>query len=153
MDAHLQARIRPIYGALVIRRTRRCALDAETFIQHVVNAIEDRKGVDTVALDVRGRTGYTDYVIITSATSDRQVQAIADHVASAMTALGEVPLGMEGIREGQWALIDFGHVVVHVFHQFTRDVYRLEELWRGASQVDIRPNPRLVAPAAAGQRA
>jgi ribosome-associated protein len=75
------------------------------------------------------------------------VQAIADLVEDTLRAQRVRPIGVEGKREGQWALIDFGSVVLHVFHQFTREVYDLESLWKEA------PRVRLLDSASAGTTA
>ncbi|MEL6546448.1 MAG: ribosome silencing factor [Myxococcota bacterium] len=98
------------------------------------DAALDRKAVHPVLVDLRGRASYTDFLLICSGTSDRHVQSVADSVLDAAKELGVSVVGSEGVREGQWALIDVGSVVVHVFHQFTRDVYALESLWPGASR-------------------
>ncbi|MEO0811469.1 MAG: ribosome silencing factor [Myxococcota bacterium] len=98
------------------------------------DAALDRKAVHPVLVDLRGRASYTDFLLICSGTSDRHVQSVADSVLDAAKELGVSVVGSEGVREGQWALIDVGSVVVHVFHQFNRDVYALESLWPGASR-------------------
>ena len=99
----------------------------------------DKKALDIVVLDGRGSSSYTDFLVIASATSDRQVQAIADHVSFALRETGTRPLGVEGLREGQWALVDFGGVVLHVFHQFARQAYALETLWPKAPRLPVTP--------------
>lgn len=93
---------------------------------------------------MRGRVSYTDFVVIASGTSDRHVKAVADAIGPALKREhGLKALGQEGLREGQWALIDFGDVILHVFHQFTREVYALEELWRDAPRLPVDdPNVR-----------
>ena len=83
-------------------------------------------------MDVRGRCSYTDFLVICSGTSDRHMQAIAELIDDTLRHEGNKCLGREGYREGQWALIDFGSVVAHVFHPFTRQVYNLEEMWQDA---------------------
>ncbi len=88
-------------------------------------------------MDVRGRASYTDFIIIASGTSDRHVQSVAEHVVASLREEGERALGSEGVRDGQWALIDCGGVVVHVFHQFTRRVYDLDGLWSKAPRVSL----------------
>ena len=99
----------------------------------------ERKALDVVIIDVRGRTSYTDFIVIASGTSDRHVQAIAELVDATLHQSGAPCLSREGTREGQWALIDFGDVIVHVFHQFTRDVYDLEDMWRDAPRSHRMP--------------
>ena len=107
----------------------------ETLAERVVQIAHDGKALDVAAFDVRGIVGYADYIVIASGTSDRHVQSVAEAVAKSVAAEGVHILGTEGLRSGHWALIDCGDVVVHVFHQFTRDVYNLEELWPGAKKL------------------
>lgn len=111
--------------------------DGEALVRRVADLALDKKAGDVVVIDVRGRSSYTDFLVIASGTSDRHVQSVAEGVETAMREAGVKPIGAEGLREGQWALLDFGSVVVHVFHQFTRDVYKLEELWRDAPRLTL----------------
>ena len=120
-------------------------LDSESTARRIADLALERKALDVVVIDVQGRTSYTDFIVLASGTSDRHVQAVAEYVADTMkNDDGVTPLGREGLREGQWALVDFGSVVCHVFHQFTRDLYDLEELWKDAPRVAVDP------PASAG---
>ena len=105
--------------------------------QRVAQAAIERKGQDVVIIDVRGRSSYTDFLVIASGTSDRHVQAVADFIAQAVRDADEVPLSSEGLSGGQWALIDYGNVVAHVFHPFTRQLYDLEQLWGQAPRVAV----------------
>ena len=96
-----------------------------------------RKPEKVVALDVRGLTAYTDTIIIITASSARQVTAIAEHIYIEIKAQGHMPLGTEGIKEGSWALLDFGDVLVHVFDRESGEFYNLEGLWADAPKLDI----------------
>jgi len=129
---------------MVKRKTTKKA--DETLVRRIADLALDKKAVDVVVVDVRGESSYTDFLVIGSGTSDRHVQSIAEGVETTMRQAGVKPIGSEGLREGQWALIDFGSVVVHVFHPFTRDVYKLEELWKDAPRLSVE------APAAAKTR-
>jgi len=111
--------------------------DGELLVRRVADLALDRKAVDVVVIDVRGRSSYTDFLVIASGTSDRHVQAVAEGVDETLRAEKIRPFGSEGLREGQWALIDYGSVVLHVFHQFTREVYKLEELWGDAPRLTL----------------
>jgi ribosome-associated protein len=90
----------------------------------------DRKALDLVQLDLRGIIGYTDYFVICSGRSDRQVKAIHDAIYEGMKKQHRVlPQRVEGLAQGHWVLMDYLDVVVHVFTPDTRDYYRLEQLW------------------------
>ena len=93
--------------------------------------------MEPVLLDVSGLCSYTEYLLIVSGRSDRQVDAIADCVRLELKKRGHTAIGMEGTSTGQWALLDYGDVVIHVFHHPLREHYNLESLWIDASRVDI----------------
>jgi ribosome-associated protein len=97
----------------------------------------DRKALDVVVLDMRDISSITDYFLICSGGSERQVRAIADAIDEALGASGAVSLGVEGYREGHWILMDFGDVIVHIFSQETREYYDLERLWAIAPRIDL----------------
>lgn len=94
-----------------------------------VAALEDLKAVNIAVLNVSKLTGVTDYMIVASGTSARQVRALLDAVAAKAKEAGIVPLGVEGEQYGQWGLVDLGDVVVHVMLPEVRDFYQLEKLW------------------------
>jgi ribosome-associated protein len=104
-------------------------MEAEQFTQFVVAALDDLKAVNTVTLDVSSLTDMMDYLVITSGTSNRHVKSLANHVAVEGKQQGVRPLGTEGEDAGEWVLVDFGDVVVHVMLPATRDFYDLERLW------------------------
>ena len=91
---------------------------------------DDRKAHDIVELDLRSVVDYTDYFVICSGGSDRQVRAISEAIAMGTKAdLGIVPRRVEGATQAQWILMDYLDVVVHVFVQEVREFYALERLW------------------------
>jgi ribosome-associated protein len=102
-----------------------------------VAAALHKKALEPVLIDVCGRASYADFIAVVSGRSDRQVDAIAEGVCEAMAALGRRPLGREGMRNGRWVLIDFGDVVVHVFHHPLREVFDIESLWIDAPRVRL----------------
>lgn len=92
-------------------------------------AASDRKAEEIIALDVSERLVLTDVFLLASGTSERQVGAIVDAVEEALHTAGAKAVRREGVREGRWALLDFGEVVVHVQHTEDRVYYALERLW------------------------
>ena len=96
----------------------------------VIKPLEDMNARDISVLDVRGKTSITDLMIVASGTSDRHVKSVAEAVAFKAKQAGEPPLGMEGLNEGEWALVDLNGVVVHVMQPKVRDFYQLERLWK-----------------------
>lgn len=109
----------------------------------VAQAALDKKGQDVLVLDVRGLSSYADFLVLVSGTSDRHVEAIAQGaIGELKNNHGLLNESAEGMRSGQWALVDFGDVILHVFHQFTRDVYALEDLWSEAPRETITDEER-----------
>jgi len=97
----------------------------------------DKKAENLKVLDLTDISGFTDFFVICSGMSDRQVQAISDSVVSSMEAAGHEPVSVEGYGEGRWVLMDFGYVVVHVFLDALREYYDLENLWADAPRVKV----------------
>jgi len=97
----------------------------------------EKKAENVKILDLSQISGFTDYFVISSGQSDRQVQAIADSVSLALDERGSEPLSAEGYSEGRWVLLDFGDIVVHTFLEPLREYYDLESLWADAPRVRI----------------
>ncbi|TMA05621.1 MAG: ribosome silencing factor [Deltaproteobacteria bacterium] len=91
-------------------------------------------------MEVREITSIADYFIICSGRSDRQVQSIAQGIEENLSEAGIPPLSVEGISRGQWVLMDFSDVIVHIFYQPVREFYDLEGLWSHAPRVEL-PEP------------
>lgn len=104
--------------------------------QLIYGALEDAKGKDIVVLDVRKVCDFTDNMVIVTASSNRHVTTVADKVLGKLRAHGVRPIGAEGLKTGDWALVDFGDVVVHVMRAPIRDFYNLEKLWSDAKHVE-----------------
>lgn len=104
-------------------------MQSEDLVDLAVGALEDLKGVDIQVLDVQRLTDVTDYMIVATGNSNRQVRALAEEVAATAKLKGQPPLGMEGERDGEWALVDLTDVVVHIMQAEFRDLYQLEKLW------------------------
>ncbi|MFH0845545.1 MAG: ribosome silencing factor [Pseudomonadota bacterium] len=101
-----------------------------------LNIIKERKAIDPILAQVDKLTSITDYFLITSGNSSRQVQAIARHLSKRMREEGFKAYGVEGEQEGQWILMDYGDVVIHIFYQPVREFYDLEGLWIEAPRID-----------------
>jgi len=98
----------------------------------------DKKAFNAKLLQVKEISSLTDYILIVSGRSDRQVQAIAEGVRLDMKQNHEIePIAVEGLKEGRWVLIDYGDVMVHAFQEPIREFYDLEGLWREAAEVDL----------------
>lgn len=109
--------------------------------QLCAEAALDRKGADLVVLDLRGITSLADYFVIVSGRSDTQVRAIAEEIEERSRRAGKRPLSVEGGRSGQWVLLDYGDVVVHVFYGPMREHYDLERLWSRARRCELPAEP------------
>ena len=110
----------------------------ESSLEPYVNAVLGRKVSELVVLDVRGLTSVADTIIICSGKSNRQVVAIADHIKQELKKQDITLLGIEGKDEGHWILMDYGHVVIHVFYDQQRSFYNLEGLWIDAKRVQTK---------------
>jgi ribosome-associated protein len=104
-------------------------MEAEPLSHLIVEALDDLKGVNIVTMDVGGLTDVMDKLVIASGTSNRHVKALANNVSVEAKKQGMPPIGIEGDDAGEWVLVDFGDVVVHVMLPATRDLYDLERLW------------------------
>ncbi len=104
-------------------------MTADELKKIVITALEDLKGLDIIALDVRGLTSIADCMIFCSGTSNRHVKSLADNAASTAKKRGAHVLGTEGEDTGEWVLVDFGDVVLHVMLPETRAFYDLERMW------------------------
>jgi ribosome-associated protein len=112
-------------------------LSGEELARLAAEYADDKKAQDVVELDLRGVVGYTDYFVICTGATDRQVKAIHDGIHLAMKdEHGVLPRRVEGLSESRWVLMDYLDVVVHVFTPETRSFYRLEQLWGEAPTRD-----------------
>lgn len=100
----------------------------------------DRKAYDLVLMEVGDLTSLADYFVICTGRSDTQVQAIAQSIQENLQQEGHRPLAIEGQTRGQWVIVDYGDVVVHIFNESVREFYDLERLWARAPRVTL-PEP------------
>jgi ribosome-associated protein len=98
--------------------------------------------MDPVLLEVTKFCSFADFFILCSGGSHRHVTALAQHVEEALAQAGVKPLGVEGREEGQWVLMDYNTVVVHIFMQPLREFYNLEDLWSEVPKTQIDPDSR-----------
>ncbi|CAN5821425.1 hypothetical protein BH11MYX2_BH11MYX2_11510 [soil metagenome] len=106
----------------------------------------DKKALEPILLDVRDLCSFCNYQLVLSGRSDRQVDAIADGINAGLKQEGLRAIGTEGARTGQWALLDYGDFVVHVFLHSARENYDLEGLWSDAPRVEIEVPPEARIP-------
>ena len=109
-------------------------LKGDELVKLAVAALEDVKAQDIQIIDVRDKQSITDYMIIATGTSNRQIGAMLDKVREAVKAQGVKPLGEEGKGDSDWVLLDMDDVIVHMMTASARQFYDLERLWAGAEQ-------------------
>lgn len=112
-------------------------LTSKEMITVAVQALDSKKGKDIRVLHTEEQTTLADYFVICNGTSSTQVRALADAVEEAMSKAGEEPHHIEGHSGGEWTLLDYSSVVVHVFTEEGREFYSLERLWSDAAPVDV----------------
>ncbi|MCB1747698.1 MAG: ribosome silencing factor [Gammaproteobacteria bacterium] len=110
------------------------ASTADALARCVEQALDDGKAVDIRVLDVRGLTVITDFMIVASGRSARQVKALTDRVREAAGKAGAKVVGAEGEGQGEWVLVDLGDVIVHIMQPAIRDFYQLEKLWEAGAE-------------------
>ncbi|MEK6321810.1 MAG: ribosome silencing factor [Acidobacteriota bacterium] len=113
-------------------------LETENAVMIAARAATDKKATDLVALDLREVASFTEYFLICTGASTRQVQAISNAVEEALLQSDKRPLHIEGYSSAEWILLDYGDFIVHVFGQASRRFYDLERLWRDAPRVEVR---------------
>ncbi|MBA4421511.1 MAG: ribosome silencing factor [Syntrophus sp. (in: bacteria)] len=118
--------------------TKKKELDSRKRALLCINASLEKKAKDLVILNVKEISAFADYFIICSGTSDRQVRAIADAIQEKLKPAEILPLGVEGATAGQWVLMDYDDVIIHIFLETIRSFYDLERLWSEA--------PRMLVP-------
>jgi ribosome-associated protein len=113
------------------------ALETEDAVTIAARAASDKKATDLVVLDLREAASFTEYFLICTGGSSRQVQAVSNAVEEALLKSGKRPLHIEGYSSAEWILLDYGDFIVHVFGPSSRRFYDLERLWRDAPRVEV----------------
>jgi len=108
----------------------------ENQIKYLLPAF-DRKPKSITALNVSKFTSYADVLLIIEGASNRQVTSIAEHIIRELKKQKIKAIGIEGVKEGEWALLDYGDVIIHVFESSTKALYDLEGLWADAPRIDL----------------
>jgi ribosome-associated protein len=104
-------------------------LECEKTLDRFVEFLQGKKAKDINVIDIRGISVLADFFIICSGTSTTHIKAIADEVGQKATEMGSIQLHLEGYATARWILMDYGDIVVHVFHEEDRSFYNLERLW------------------------
>jgi ribosome-associated protein len=121
-------------------KTRRKALPAPSLLARIERTLQDGKAEDIVVIDLNGKTTIADHMVIASGRSARQVTALAERLIAALHQPGKPRVVAEGMRHGDWVLIDAGDVIVHLFRPEVRRFYNLEKMW-GASLPELSEPP------------
>ena len=116
--------------------------DSRLTAELAARAALEKKGDDVLLLDLRGVSGYADFLVLVTGTNERQLEAIADGVEKELREAGHRLVGAEGQGGSRWLLLDFGDVVVHVFHEDERHHYDLEGLWADAPRARPTEPPK-----------
>lgn len=112
-------------------------MNSRMLAKAIAGAALEKKAQDVVVLDLRKLTTFTDFFVVCSGTSDRQVQTIGQSIEDTLRTKKRKPFGVEGYETGHWVLIDYGDVVAHVFYHLNREHYQLEKLWFDAPRIKI----------------
>jgi ribosome-associated protein len=121
------------------RRRSTAKSDSKHLALAIAAAALEHKALNVEIVDVRGKVDYSDYVVIMSGRSDRQVAALARNIEATLQEQGQRCLGVEGLPHASWLLMDYADVIVHIFHEDTRGYYDLETLWIDAARVSVEP--------------
>lgn len=121
------------------------ALKAEDLLKAVISSLDDNKAEEITSIDLAGKTGIADYMVIASGRSQRQVAALTDYVVKDLKTRGLKGIVVQGLEQADWVLIDAGDVIVHIFRPEVRSFYNLDKMW--ATDVedvadDESPTPR-----------
>lgn len=103
--------------------------DSKTFAHEICNILLDNKAEDVVCICVKGKTSVADYFVVAGGRSMTHTRALIEHVEEGVEEKGIAPIRREGVREGRWAVLDYGDVIVHIFNDESRLFYHLETLW------------------------
>lgn len=115
-------------------------MSPEEIKNEICKELDERKAIDITVLNVAHLTVVADYFVICTARSNKQVKALAEYISEKLEDEGVPTLRSDGVREGKWAVLDFGSVIVHIFNDDTRVFYCLEKLWTDGDNVEFYPS-------------
>lgn len=108
-------------------------------LQTIIQALYDKKGLNTLVLDLSKKHALANYFVIGEGTSDRHLGALARSILDALEKRGKKPLHTEGLQGDSWIVLDYGEVIIHLFLPETRSFYAIEELWNDVPMIDLQP--------------
>ena len=111
-------------------------MNSKDFSAEICKILLAHKGEDVVRIDIREKNGIADYFVIASGRSSVHTRSLIEHVEEEAEKLGVLATRAEGVREGRWAVLDYGDVIVHVFNDQTRLFYHLEKLWANEDNIE-----------------
>ncbi|MBS0634752.1 MAG: ribosome silencing factor [Verrucomicrobia bacterium] len=113
------------------------------FLEQICQILFDKKGFNILTLDVRSSCTFTDYFVIAEGTVEKHVQSLAKQIIDALAEEGRHPIHAEGQRQGDWIVLDYSEVVIHLFTPDMREKYELEQLWQNSEIVDVSIQTKL----------
>jgi ribosome-associated protein len=113
-------------------------MDVEKLKELIIKLLEDKKGEEILPIDLRKKVDFADYFLLCSAHSTKHAQGLADYVTLELKKIGIMPLSVEGMEQGNWIVLDYGSIVVHIFYEPIRRLYNLEELWLDQPQRRVK---------------
>ena len=117
-------------------------MDVERLKDLIIKLLEDKKGEEILPIDLRKKVDFADYFLLCSAHSTKHAQGLADYVTLELEKIGIIPLSVEGMEQGNWIVLDYGSIVVHIFYEPIRRLYNLEELWLDQPQRRVKKLPQ-----------
>jgi ribosome-associated protein len=113
-------------------------MDVERLKDLIIKLLEDKKGEEILPIDLRKKVDFADYFLLCSAHSTKHAQGLADYVTLELEKIGIMPLSVEGMEQGNWIVLDYVSIVVHIFYEPIRRLYNLEELWLDLPQRRVK---------------
>ena len=106
-------------------------------VQNICKFLAEKSAVDIRIVEIKGMSDIADHFVICSGRSAPQVKAIFDNLEEKMESIGKFAAHKEGMQEGRWIALDYGDVIVHIFHKDTREIYALDTLWNNGNNVTL----------------